>query len=85
MNKKLPLPDIPVFEYYRQLDESTKVYDSENNRPVNYWRDMPQKSLRKLDRRMHYEFDRVEQVILGDGVQQIPEWKYYSGILELNQ
>lgn len=40
MDVTKPLPDIPLFEEYRHLDPTTKVYDEKTNRPARYWREM---------------------------------------------
>ena len=48
MDVSKPLPDIPLFEPFRQLDPTTKAYDAKTGRPEHYWRDMDIKRANKL-------------------------------------
>lgn len=40
MDTQRPLPDIPLYEPYRQLDPVTAIHDKKTNRPPRYWIDM---------------------------------------------
>ncbi|EWG99003.1 hypothetical protein Q427_27400 [Halomonas sp. BC04] len=40
MDTSQPLPDVPVFEMYRELDPTTLSHDQRTGRPPRYWRDM---------------------------------------------
>lgn len=48
MDVSKPLPDIPLYEPFRQLDPTTKTYDAMTGRPEHYWRDMDLKKGEKL-------------------------------------
>ena len=48
MDVSKPLPDIPLFEAFRQLDPTTKDYDQKTGRPEHYWRDMDIKEGKRL-------------------------------------
>ena len=40
MDTSRPLPDIPLFEQYREQDPITAAHDRTTQRPARYWRDM---------------------------------------------
>jgi len=48
MDVSKPLPDIPLFEPFRQLDPTTKKYDQKTGRPEHHWRDMDIKKGKRL-------------------------------------
>jgi len=50
MDTSQPLPDLPVFEMYRELDPTTLAHDRRSGRDPRYWRDMDDATFRcKMD------------------------------------
>lgn len=47
MDTSQPLPDLPVFEMYRELDPTTLAYDRRSGRAPRYWRDMDDATFRR--------------------------------------
>ena len=48
MDVSRPLPDIPMFEPYRQLDPTTIEWDKKHGRPPKLWENMDDETLLKL-------------------------------------
>ena len=47
MDTSQPLPDLPVFEMYRELDPTTLTHDRRSGRDPRYWRDMDDATFRR--------------------------------------
>src|SRR5690554_6177900 len=47
MDTSQPLPDLPVFEMYRDLDPTTLAHDQRSGRDPRYWRDMDDATFRR--------------------------------------
>ncbi|PPC75659.1 hypothetical protein C4K68_19370, partial [Pokkaliibacter plantistimulans] len=42
MDISKPLPDVPLWEFFRQLDPTTRAFDARRQRKRRLWRDMKQ-------------------------------------------
>lgn len=53
MDCRLPLPDTPGLEPFRQLDPTTREFDKRKNRPERKWRDLPKDRIRPEQKEGH--------------------------------
>ncbi|MBM6446523.1 hypothetical protein JQF37_23190 [Pseudomonas sp. MIL9] len=60
MNVSRPLPDLPQYEEYRQLDPTTAEYDRLTGRNPRYWIDMDDATFKQIVSEMHQRVDEID-------------------------